>query len=281
VTRAPSDTPPIANEDVPISEIPDVLPGSNAISRLPTTAPTGAPTMTNPNDLIDVEIGAVKSYPAGAQFDSFFKNGRMGAMWAPILATIGLAFSVVEFCCCTYKCSWLPTALFLYAAFMLQLMTMFLFMSEDFCKYNQDCALGFSGFLSVVAVLSYMISQMLVCTSPRPPPIYNLCKKPPVRRKKKKKNLNEFDETEGLAEEDGFLDEPNGYIDPYNAAIDDGNYYNTTFDNDVTNGDHELYSEEGQNSDDYTMDDYEEEEVDKKHHRYEEETADTDGQRKY
>lgn len=147
-------------------------------------------------------------------------------------------------------------------------------------KYNQDCALGFAGFLSVVAVLSYMISQMLVCTSPRPPPIYNLCKKPPVRRKKKK-NLNEFDETEGLAdnEEDGFVDEPNGYIDPYDAAIDDDNYYNTSFDNDAVNGDQELYGDEGQNNDDYTMDDYEE--VGKKDHSYEDETAGTVGRRKY
>ena len=53
-------------------------------------------------------------------------------MWAPILATIGLISCLVEFCCCEYKCSWLPTAICLYGAFMLQLMTVFLFMSEDF-----------------------------------------------------------------------------------------------------------------------------------------------------
>merc|ERR1711865_514969 len=89
-------------------------------------------TRTNPNELIDVEISVVKSYPAGADFDSLFKNGQKGAMWAPILVTIGLGFSLVEFFCCTYKCSWLPTALCLYGAFMLQMMTLFLFMSDDF-----------------------------------------------------------------------------------------------------------------------------------------------------
>ena len=117
------------------------MPGSNAVSRLPTTSPTSSPTRTNPNELIDVEIGVVKSYPAGADFDSLFKNGQKGAMWAPILATIGLGFSLVEFFCCTYKCSWLPTALCLYGAFMLQMMTLFLFMSDDFwyvCRKRQS-----------------------------------------------------------------------------------------------------------------------------------------------
>lgn len=132
LTKSPSDTPPLDKEDIPISNIPEVMPGSNAVSRLPTTSPTSSPTRTNPNELIDVEIGVVKSYPAGTDFDSLFKNGQKGAMWAPILATIGLGFSLVEFFCCTYKCSWLPTALCLYGAFMLQMMTLFLFMSDDF-----------------------------------------------------------------------------------------------------------------------------------------------------
>jgi len=230
LTKAPSDAPPRPYDDILVSDIPDVLPGSNAIIRLPSTSPTPSPTRTNPNDLIDVEIGVVKSYPVGVDFDSLFTNGQKGAMWAPILAIIGLVFASVEFCCCTYKCSWLPTALCLYGAFMLQLMTMFLFMSEDFCKYDQDCVLGFSGFLSAVAVIAYMISQMLVCMTPRPPPLYDLCKKPPVRRKKKKKKTpDEFDEKWGLVDdndnndndEDGFVDEPNGYVDPYDDDDDD------------------------------------------------------------
>jgi hypothetical protein len=83
--------------------------------------------------LIQAEIGVVKPYPDGiGQFDQMFTNAQRGAMLAPIFATLGLFFSCIEFCCCTYKCSWLPTAIFLYGAFMFQLMTMFLFMSEDF-----------------------------------------------------------------------------------------------------------------------------------------------------
>ena len=76
LTRSPSDTP--YDESIPTSLIPDVLPGSNADVRLPTTSPTPSPTMTNPNDLIDVDIGVVKPYPAGAKFDSLFSNGQMG-----------------------------------------------------------------------------------------------------------------------------------------------------------------------------------------------------------
>ena len=131
LTRAPGAT-PINTADVPIDEVPDVLPGSNAEERLPTSTPTPSPTDGNPNDDIDVEIGVVQRYPPGSEFDKPFKNGRAGAMWAPILAAIGLMFATFEFCCCIYKCSWLPTAIFLYTAFMLQLMTMFLFMSENF-----------------------------------------------------------------------------------------------------------------------------------------------------
>lgn len=241
LTKSPSDTPPPDNKDIPVSDIPEVLPGSNVLSRLPTTSPTPSPTRTNPNELIDVDIGVVKGYPAGVDFDSLFKNGQKGAMWAPILATIGLAFALVEFFCCTYKCSWLPTALCLYGAFMLQMMTLFLFMSDDFCNYTQDCVLGFSGVLSSVAVIAYMISQMLVCMTPRPPPIYNLCKKPPVRRKKKKKKkkADDFDEKWGLTDEDDegvFIDEPNDgdgdyyQEEPYDPSNDDYNYNDDDYD---------------------------------------------------
>jgi hypothetical protein len=116
-------------------DVPDVGPGSTAGSAIPTAAPSAPPSMVNPNDVIAdlVDIGVAKPYPDGiGQFDQMFTNAQRGAMLAPIFAFIGLIFSCMEFCCCVYKCSWLPTAIFLYAAFMFQLMTMFLFMSEDF-----------------------------------------------------------------------------------------------------------------------------------------------------
>lgn len=132
LTAAPTVTSPPA---LPPSEIPDVLPGNTAGSAVPTSAPSASPTITNPNDIIaeTVDIGVVKPYEEGiGQFDQSFTNGQRGAMLAPIFAAVGLFFSLIELCCCTYKCSWLPTALFLYGAFMFQLMTIFLFMSEDF-----------------------------------------------------------------------------------------------------------------------------------------------------
>mmetsp|Transcript_12643 Transcript_12643/g.20368 ORF Transcript_12643/g.20368 Transcript_12643/m.20368 type:complete len:535 (+) Transcript_12643:133-1737(+) len=231
------DLTPIPTEFQSSMPVPPVGPGSTAGEDTPTATPTSSPTMTNPNDLIDVDIGVVKPYPDGiGQFDQMFTNAQRGAMLAPIFAFIGLIFSCIEFCCCTYKCSWLPTAIFLYAAFMFQLMTMFLFMSEEFCKYDQDCALGLAGFLSVIAVLSYFICQNLVCCSPRPPPIYNCCKKPPVRRKKKKKkDENEpNDEGRGLTGpgvgDDDFRDEPEGYVDPYS---DDAGEYVDPYDDNV------------------------------------------------
>jgi len=256
LTRAPADSP----IDVDIDGIPEVKPGSNGGESLPTSTPTPSPTGGNPNDLIDVEIGVFKPYPAGSELDKLFKNGQSGAMWAPILAAFGLIFASIEFFCCIYKCSWLPTAVFLYAAFMLQLMTMFLFMTEDFCDYTQDCQLGSAGFASVIAVICYLICQMLVCMTPRPPPKYNLLKKPPIRRKKKKKKRSkefEDDEKESLAgSSDRYADEssyggssrhldpygdPN---DPYDSQYGEGSDYNDGYDNGYNDG-----SDNGYNND--------------------------------
>jgi hypothetical protein len=236
LTRAPADS-PIDIDGIPIEDVPDAIPGSNAKDedRIPTSTPTSAPTGGNPNDLIDVEIGAVKPYPAGYELDKLFRQGQNGAMFAPICATIGLIFASIEFFCCIYKCSWLPTAIFLYVAFMMQLMTMFLFMSEDFCEYAQDCWLGSAGYMSVIAVICYLICQMLVCMTPRPPPKYNMLKKPPVRRKKrKKKKGGEFDEDEKdsfFGTSDRFNDESsinssNRNLDPYDDQDPYGSHSN-------------------------------------------------------
>jgi len=243
LTRAPANS-PVDIADIPINKVPDVLPGTHADEHLPTSTPSSAPTNGNPNDDIDVEIGVVQPYPPGSEFDKPFKNGRGGAMWAPILAAIGLIFATIEFCCCIYKCSWLPTAIFLYAAFMLQLMTMFLFMSENFCDYTQKCKLGSGGFASVIAVICYLICQMLVCMTPRPPPKHNLLKKPPVRRKKKKKKRpNEFedDEKDNFTNHDrGFVDEPSysassRYMDPYDDQDPYSSRYSDDYNDDYNN----------------------------------------------
>ncbi len=111
-------------------------PGSVAcgVTASPTSAPSTAPTITNPNIIVEetVDIGVVKTYLEGVgQFDSTFTNGQRGAIMGPVFAFLGTIFSLIEMCCCTYKCSWLPTAIFLYLAFMFQLFTLFLFLSED------------------------------------------------------------------------------------------------------------------------------------------------------
>jgi len=266
LTLSPTDTP---SADRPVTVVPKVLPGSNVVSRLPTTTPTSSPTISDPNLLIDVDIGVVKPYPPGVEFDSYFKNGQKGAMWAPILATLGLFFGMIEFCFCIYKCSWLPTALFLYGAFMFQMMTLFLFMSDDFCNYAQDCVLGYSGVLSVIAVIMYFICQTLICMTPRPPPMFNLCKKKTRRKKeKKKKNANEWDETQNLADnEDGFKDEPGrptsfigddeGDNDGPTAMYDDDydNYGNDGYDDDGYDDGDDGYDDDGYDDGDDGYDD--------------------------
>ncbi len=112
--------------------------------------------------------------------------------------------------------------------------------------YAQDCVLGPAGYMSVIAVICYLICQMLVCMTPRPPPKWNLLKKPPVRRKKrKKKKRGEFDEDEKddtlTGTPDRFHDESsisssNRYMDsyddqgPYSSYYGDSNSYSDSRD---------------------------------------------------
>jgi len=264
-------SPPLDNGDIP-----NVLPGSTGGSSSPTAAPSASPTITNPNDIIaeTVQIGVVLPYEEGiGQFDQTFTNGQRGAMLAPILAGIGIFFCLVELCCCTYKCSWLPTALFLYGAFMFQTMTIFLFMTQEFCKYDQDCALGFAGLLSVIALVSYMIAQMLVCCTPRPPPFFNFCKKIKPKKKKKKRrkkdpaadiidedeDFDNSDEFEYDGDGDGMFRDQATDDDEYN--YDDGNqdYYDDNYDDGYNNqndyGDGYDAPEAMQDNDDYNSND--------------------------
>jgi hypothetical protein len=153
-TAAATDAPSVAATTVApepnATETPiiPIGPGSEALSFEPTSSPTTAPTITNPNDIVALEtypINTVTKYEFGSkQFegDSVMNNGQMGALYAPIFAGVGVFFCCIELFCCVYKCSWLPTALFLYAAFMLQTFTVFVFLSEDFwyvCCF--DCPL--------------------------------------------------------------------------------------------------------------------------------------------
>jgi hypothetical protein len=111
-------------------------PGSVAcgVSASPTATASSSPTPVNPNDIVEAttDIGVVKTYPNGiGQFDSTFTRAQKGAILGPVFAFIGTVFSLMELLFCIYKCSWLPAALFLYLAFMFQLFTLFLFLSED------------------------------------------------------------------------------------------------------------------------------------------------------
>lgn len=115
-----------------------ILPGPGSVAcgvtASPTMPPSGAPTPINPNIIVQetTEIGVVKKYEDDHNtLDSIFQKAQRGAIMGPVFAFVGTIFSLVELCCCTYKCSWLPTALFLYLAFMFQMFTLFLFLSED------------------------------------------------------------------------------------------------------------------------------------------------------
>ena len=112
----------------------------------------------------------------------------------------------------------------------------------------------------MIAIICYIIANVLICMTPRPDPCFNLCKKPPVKKKKKKKKKKDPEQDElnpGYDPDnpDAFYDEDEGYVDPY--AEDDDDYYdegdegeyddaggdNTMGDDDVYNDDPEGYDE--------------------------------------
>jgi hypothetical protein len=135
-TKSPTAYPTVNLEDCDGVDSLNPGPGSVAcgVTPSPTGPPSAAPTITNPNDIIaeTVKIGVVQSYEKGmGQFDSTFTSAQRGGILGPVFALVATLFSLSELFFCTYKCSWLPGALFMYLAFMFQLFTLFLFLSED------------------------------------------------------------------------------------------------------------------------------------------------------
>jgi len=132
ITTSPTSAPTLNKEECEESLEPG--PGSvGCVSKSPTTKPSASPTITDPNIIVaeTVDIGAIRSYEKGiGQFDSTFSSGQRGAILGPVFAFISTIFSLIEVCFCTYRCSWLPAALFMYLAFMFQMFTLFLFLSE-------------------------------------------------------------------------------------------------------------------------------------------------------
>lgn len=136
-STAPSSSVPsaIPSATPTASDVPSSEPSTVAPSIPPTGQPTSAPTISNPNDIVDAttQLNTVLEYEKGReQFDSGFSKAQLGSFMAPIFAGVGTVFGLMEMCCCVYKCSWLPTAIFLYLAFTFQGFTLFLFLSEDF-----------------------------------------------------------------------------------------------------------------------------------------------------
>jgi hypothetical protein len=134
-TKLPTTNPTVNLDDCEGVDSLEPGPGSVAcgVTPSPTGAPSASPTITNPNDIIaeTVQIGVVLPYEKGTkQFDSTFTHAQKGAIFGPVFALLATLFSLSEVLFCTYKCSWLPAALFMYLAFMFQLFTLFLFLSE-------------------------------------------------------------------------------------------------------------------------------------------------------
>lgn len=106
-----------------------------------------------------------------------------------------------------------------------------------------------------------MIAQSLMCCSPRPTPIFNMCKKKTPKRKKKKKQPGDDGENNGLASDfdDPYSDQPesfrdeDGYADPYDDAGDYDDYGSSYVDQDEDGSD--LYSSAYGNDSYYTEDD--------------------------
>ena len=143
-TESPTIT-PIGDPPTPIPRPINIIDDENA-TETPSSSPTefippGLPYNPNLhplNTVLDYEHGR-KQFKGINQIggnelhdDGAFTKAQTAAIIAPIMAIFGIIFGLIELICCIYYCSWVPTALFLYLAFMLQLITMFLFLSDNF-----------------------------------------------------------------------------------------------------------------------------------------------------
>jgi len=227
----PSTVPPSAAPSTtsqPTKCTPPLEPGAALDCELgttsPTMAPTSMPTITNPNDIVaaTTQLGVRLKYPNGMeQFDSVFYNAQLGGILGPIFCGCAFLTGLVEYCCCLFKCSWLPTALFLYLAFMFQMFTIFLFLSDDFCKYDHECRLGWAGVGTILATIIYFVCQMLVCCTPRPDPLFNLMKPKPKQKRRGEDDGYRDDYQDDYGDFDNYDDE---YYDDDQQYDDDGTY---------------------------------------------------------
>jgi hypothetical protein len=134
-TEVPASGVPSLTPTAPPSLAPSSAPTTSFPSAIPTSEPTTAPTSSDPNIQVEesTQLNTVIKYDDGRdQFDAEFSKAQLGALLGPVFAAVATVFGLIELCCCTYKCSWLPTCVFMYLAFMFQGFTLFLFLSEDF-----------------------------------------------------------------------------------------------------------------------------------------------------
>ena len=140
------------------SNIVDGVTTTQTPSSTPSFAPTGRLGLPyNPNLY---PLNEVMEYDYGRQqfedIDGAFQKAQTSAVIAPIMASLGVVFGLIELICCLYVCSWAPTAIFLYVAFMLQTITLFLFVSDNFWYVKVVC----------MACVCVCVSRLLFCGNP-------------------------------------------------------------------------------------------------------------------
>ena len=239
---------------------PDLYPGIALPcdkSEMPTLSPTARPTTLDPNIYVresTYPLNTVKSYENGMkQFDKIFHNAQLGSILGPVFAGLAFITGLAEYFCCIFKCSWLPTAIFLYLAFTFQMFTIFIFLSDDFCNYSHDCRLGGAGYGTIIATICYFICQMLICCTPRPDPMCNLLKPAPKRVKKKRGGEDGFDDGE-YYDDDEYYDEFSGHDDYYDDEYG-SSQFGSSYQDDPYGDDQQGYGDESTFREGATYDD--------------------------
>ena len=141
IISSPADNRPTTLPPQRPSNIVDGVTTTQTPSSTPSFAPTGRLGLPyNPNLY---PLNEVMEYDYGRQqfedIDGAFQKAQTSAVIAPIMASLGVVFGLIELICCLYVCSWAPTAIFLYVAFMLQTITLFLFVSDNFWYVKVVC----------------------------------------------------------------------------------------------------------------------------------------------
>ena len=135
--------------------------------------------------------------------DTAWLTAVFSSICSAIALAIGFLFASIEYCCVQYFSSRFWIALFFLLASTAQGLTLVMLETDGLCSGGRECKLELGAILSVVAMLMYFVSAIVVCATPKPIPLCkqdaccNCCSRKKSAKEQKGEEVDE--ETGGAA----------------------------------------------------------------------------------